>query len=123
MAGRPAAAAAETLRPAPPILTQRAESEDFFYVKHCLSEAMGSGFPALEAGHLSDDGFDAGDMDGMEAKLEELRLHHRTLDMRIEALELEGGQLFQVMTLKREKLRVKDKIAWLTTKLTPDIIA
>jgi hypothetical protein len=72
---------------------------------------------------VSEDGLDDGDLDGMEARLEELRAKHRELDRRIEALEVEGGQLFQVMALKREKLRLKDRIAWLTTRTTPDIIA
>ena len=72
---------------------------------------------------MSEDGLDDGDLDGMEARLEELRAKHRELDRRIEALEIEGGQLFQVMALKREKLRLKDRIAWLVTRTTPDIIA
>jgi hypothetical protein len=72
---------------------------------------------------LSDDAIDAGDLDAMEARLEELRLRHRELDERIEALEIQGDQAFQIMGLKREKLRIKDRIAWLVTKLTPDIIA
>lgn len=72
---------------------------------------------------MNDDGFLEGDLDGMEQRLEELKLKHRELDERIEALELEGGQLFLVMTLKREKLRLKDRIAWLVSRLTPDIIA
>jgi hypothetical protein len=72
---------------------------------------------------VSEDGLDDGDLDGMEARLEELRAKHRELDRRIEALEIEGGQLFQVMALKREKLRLKDRIAWLVTRTTPDIIA
>ena len=72
---------------------------------------------------MSEDGLDDGDLDGMEARLEELRAKHRELDRRIEALETEGGQLFQVMALKREKLRLKDRISWLMTRTTPDIIA
>jgi hypothetical protein len=72
---------------------------------------------------VGDDGLEDGDLDGMEARLEELRARHRELDRRIESLELEGDQLFQVMTLKREKLRLKDRIAWLQTRTTPDIIA
>ncbi len=72
---------------------------------------------------MSEDGLDLGDLDAMEARLEQLRTRHRELDQRIEQLELDGGQAFQVMTLKREKLRLKDRIAWLISKLTPDIIA
>lgn len=72
---------------------------------------------------LSDDAFDFVDLDKLEAQLEVLRQEHRALDERIRTLETEAGPLFQVMSLKREKLRVKDRIAWITSKLTPDIIA
>jgi hypothetical protein len=72
---------------------------------------------------LNDDASDFDDLDKLEAKLEALRAFHRQLDERIQALETDGGQVFQVMALKREKLRVKDKIAWISARLTPDIIA
>ena len=38
-------------------------------------------------------------------------------------LERDGGQDFRIMGLKREKLRIKDRISWLASHLTPDIIA
>jgi hypothetical protein len=72
---------------------------------------------------LSDDGFDVSDIDAMLRSLEAMRERHRQLDEEIAKLELEGEQAFHVMGLKREKLRVKDRITWLTSKLTPDIIA
>jgi hypothetical protein len=72
---------------------------------------------------LSEDVFDPGDIDRMLERLEELRMRHRDLDQAIDKLELDGGQDFKVMTLKREKLRLKDSIAWLSSKITPDIIA
>jgi hypothetical protein len=59
----------------------------------------------------------------MEKRLEELRARHRELDEAIERLKLEGGEDIRVMGLKREKLRLKDRITWLSSKLTPDIIA
>ena len=59
----------------------------------------------------------------MLRSLENMREKHRVLDEEIARLEASGDQAFQVMTLKREKLRVKDRIVWLTSKLTPDIIA
>ena len=62
-------------------------------------------------------------MDGMLARLEELRARHRELDRTIEQLEAAGGGDIKVMSLKREKLRIKDRIAWLSAKITPDIIA
>jgi hypothetical protein len=72
---------------------------------------------------VSEERFDAGTIDELLQRLETLRTRHRDLDTQIEALELQGDQAFQIMGLKREKLRVKDSIAWLSAKLTPDIIA
>jgi hypothetical protein len=72
---------------------------------------------------LSDIVFDPTDMEGMLARLEDLRSRHRELDRTIDELEMTGGQDIQVMGLKREKLRVKDRIVWLSSKITPDIIA
>lgn len=72
---------------------------------------------------MSEERFDAGNIDELMQRLEDLRAQHRNLDSQIEALELQGDQAFQIMGLKREKLRVKDHITWLSAKLTPDIIA
>jgi hypothetical protein len=72
---------------------------------------------------LSDDGFDVSDIDAMLRSLEAMREKHRQLDEEIARLEAAGEQAFHVMGLKREKLRVKDRISWLSSKLTPDIIA
>lgn len=72
---------------------------------------------------MSDIVFDPTDMDGMLVRLEELRSRHRDLDKTIEQLEIDGGNDIQIMSLKREKLRVKDRIVWLSSKITPDIIA
>lgn len=72
---------------------------------------------------MDEDVFDPGDIDRMERWLEELRARHRELDQRIDQFDSEGASPFQVMALKREKLRVKDRIAWLAAKMTPDIIA
>ena len=72
---------------------------------------------------MSDIVFDPTDMDGMLARLEELRTRHRELDSTIEELETAGGDDIRVMGLKREKLRVKDRIVWLSSKIMPDIIA
>lgn len=67
--------------------------------------------------------FDPTDMDGMVQCLEELRTRHRELDQTIEDLKSSGGDDIRVMSLKREKLRLKDSITWLSSKITPDIIA
>jgi hypothetical protein len=72
---------------------------------------------------LSDDGFDVSDIDAMIRSLEAMRERHRELDEEIAKFEASGEQPFHVMGLKREKLRVKDRIAWLSSRLTPDIIA
>jgi hypothetical protein len=72
---------------------------------------------------LGDDAFDFMDVDKLEQQLEALRQQHRDLDERIRDLEADAGPAFQIMGLKREKLRVKDRIVWISAKLTPDIIA
>jgi hypothetical protein len=72
---------------------------------------------------LNEEDFNPADIDKMLARLEALRTRHRDLDQAIEQLQADGGQDFKVMTLKREKLLLKDHIAWLSSKLTPDIIA
>ncbi|MEP7209416.1 MAG: DUF465 domain-containing protein [Alphaproteobacteria bacterium] len=72
---------------------------------------------------MSDDGFDVSDIDAMIRSLETMRERHRQLDEEIAKLEAAGDQAFHVMGLKREKLRVKDRVTWLTSQLTPDIIA
>ena len=76
-----------------------------------------------EAPGLSDIVFDPTNIEEMEKRLEELRARHRELDDTIAQLKLEGGEEIRVMGLKREKLRLKDRITWLSSKLTPDIIA
>ncbi len=72
---------------------------------------------------MSEDGFEFGDVDAMIRSVEELRGRHRELDQEIAALVAAGDKPFHVMALKREKLRVKDTIAWLSSRITPDIIA
>lgn len=72
---------------------------------------------------MSDIVFDPTNIEEMEKRLEELRARHRELDETIAMLKLEGGEEIRVMGLKREKLRLKDRIVWLSSKLTPDIIA
>jgi hypothetical protein len=69
------------------------------------------------------DGVDGPDIEGGAEALERLRLRHRELDDHIRRLEDEGGGDLRVMALKREKLRIKDRIIWLSGRLTPDIIA
>lgn len=60
----------------------------------------------------------------LAAELGRLRQEHRELDAHVVALEAEGGALpLQVQRLKRRKLVLKDRIAFLEDRLTPDIIA
>jgi len=72
---------------------------------------------------LSEIVFDPTDMDAMVLRLEELRTRHRELDLTIETLKSSGADDIRLMSLKREKLRLKDSIVWLSSRITPDIIA
>ena len=64
---------------------------------------------------MSDIVFDPTNIEEMEKRLEELRARHRELDDTIAQLKLEGGEEIRVMGLKREKLRLKDRITWLSS--------
>ena len=56
--------------------------------------------------------------------LEALRQRHRDLDEAIEALEARGGtDPLAVRRLKKRKLALRDRIAAIEDRLTPDIIA
>lgn len=57
-------------------------------------------------------------------QLAELRIEHRDLDTAIEAISanLKTDEL-QLKRLKKRKLRIKDMIAWLESKLIPDLDA
>jgi hypothetical protein len=60
----------------------------------------------------------------VEADLERLREEHRDLDAAIEALTAAGpGDQLQLQRLKKRKLILRDRIAFLEDMLTPDIIA
>lgn len=61
----------------------------------------------------------------LRVKLEVLRREHRDLDDAIRALEAQGGVAcqFTVKRLKKQKLALKDQIAAIEDRLTPDIIA
>ncbi|PZQ17070.1 MAG: hypothetical protein DI565_06715 [Ancylobacter novellus] len=57
-------------------------------------------------------------------ELARLREEHRDLDNAIEALErLGSGDRLQIQRLKKRKLVLKDRIAFIDDQLTPDIIA
>ena len=60
----------------------------------------------------------------LRVKLEALRGEHRDLDEAIEALEAKGtADPLTIRRLKKQKLKLKDEIAVLEDRLTPDIIA
>jgi hypothetical protein len=64
------------------------------------------------------------DNDLLRRKLEELRLEHRDLDDVISRLsDSTPMSQIQLQRLKKRKLMLKDQIAWLESKLLPDIIA
>ena len=60
----------------------------------------------------------------LRVRLEVLRREHRDLDEAIHALEGRGpSDMLTVRRLKKQKLALKDRIALLEDRLTPDIIA
>ena len=59
-----------------------------------------------------------------ERELERLRQEHRDLDAAILALEQVGTpDQLQIQRLKKRKLLIKDRVAELSDRITPDIIA
>ncbi|MBO9449051.1 DUF465 domain-containing protein [Tropicibacter sp. R16_0] len=62
--------------------------------------------------------------DVLRVELEVFKRQHRDLDEAIMALVERGtGDQFTIKRLKKQKLRVKDMIALIEDRLTPDIIA
>ncbi len=61
--------------------------------------------------------------DVLRVELEEFKREHRDLDVAISALEAAAGDQLTIRRLKKQKLYIKDKIAQLEDRLTPDIIA
>jgi hypothetical protein len=58
------------------------------------------------------------------AEFERLTQEHRDLDAAIEALlHLGAGDRLQIQRLKKRKLALRDRLAFLEDQLTPDIIA
>ena len=72
----------------------------------------------------NDDGASEGEREGWRRELEHLRQEHRDLDVAIDALlALGNGDRLQVQRLKKRKLALRDRMAFLDDQLTPDIIA
>lgn len=62
--------------------------------------------------------------DVLRVELEVFRREHRDLDEAISALNDKGtGDPLTIKRLKKQKLKLKDMIAVITDRLTPDIIA
>ncbi len=62
--------------------------------------------------------------DDLQRRLELLRIEHRDLDSAIAALaDLAIPDQLAMARLKKRKLALRDEIAWIETRLIPDIIA
>lgn len=60
----------------------------------------------------------------LRVELEVFRRQHRDLDEAIAALQEKGtADQLTLKRLKKQKLRLKDRIAFIEDQLTPDIIA
>ncbi|KAF0229527.1 MAG: hypothetical protein FD175_1865 [Beijerinckiaceae bacterium] len=60
----------------------------------------------------------------LEAELHRLNIEHRDLDAAIAALEQLGSfDQLQIQRLKKRKLFLRDRVAAVSDRLTPDIIA
>ncbi|WP_018997524.1 YdcH family protein [Hirschia maritima] len=71
----------------------------------------------------SDIGSDADPAISIAERLDEIKSERKELDMRIEALTLQGGADLEVASLKRIKLKLKDEMTKLIDSSLPDIIA
>ena len=63
------------------------------------------------------------DRESLLRRLHEMRSEHRDLDTVIARLEADKGDQLQIQRLKKRKLKLKDEISWLESRLVPDIIA
>jgi hypothetical protein len=63
------------------------------------------------------------DHDSLLRRLHEMRSEHRDLDTVIARLEDARSDQLQLQRLKKRKLKLKDEITWLESRLVPDIIA
>ena len=62
--------------------------------------------------------------DVLRVELEQFRREHHDLDVAIEALQERGARdALTIKRLKQQKLRLKDRIAYIEDRLLPDIIA
>ena len=59
------------------------------------------------------------DRDSLLRRLHELRSEHRDLDTVIARLSESGADQLQIQRLKKRKLKLKDEISWLESRLVP----
>ena len=60
----------------------------------------------------------------LDVELSRLKQEHRDLDDAIDALERNvAGDQLQIQRLKKRKLTLRDRIAFVEDQITPDIIA
>ncbi|BBU62369.1 hypothetical protein MSC49_23040 [Methylosinus sp. C49] len=64
------------------------------------------------------------ELDAIRLEVERLRLEHKDLEDAIDALLAVGAvDQLQIQRLKKRKLLLRDRVAFLEDQLTPDIIA
>ncbi len=72
---------------------------------------------------MTDDSSNA-EQAAIRAEVERLRLEHHDLEAAIDALLTVGAvDQLQIQRLKKRKLLLRDRLAYLEDQLTPDIIA
>ena len=65
-----------------------------------------------------------GNDNDFQAELAQLQQEHRDLDAAIAALEMSPARdVLQLQRLKKRKLQLRDRIAFIEDQITPDIIA
>ena len=73
---------------------------------------------------MSSDALDPALREAYEARIYELRLEHRDLDLAIHRLqETSLNDQLAVKRMKKRKLLLKDQIAWIAKQLDPDVPA
>ena len=63
------------------------------------------------------------DRDALLRRLHELRTEHRDLDTVIARIESGTADQLHLQRLKKRKLKLKDELAWIESRLVPDITA
>ena len=73
---------------------------------------------------MSDDAPGEVDKSAIRSEVQRLRVEHHDLESAIEALLAVGvADQLQIQRLKKRKLLLRDRIAYLEDQITPDIIA